>query len=375
MTLFSSLRTAVLVRHRRRRGCSVERDRRGRLSHPDSKFGHEIAAHVTKSRSQLCRRLLDETGSHVDDARMATCTLPRHRALLASLAICFGTATLHAQTEEPKAVAEAPKVDAEGFISLFNGKDLTGWTPKIRGYELGVNHGNTFRVHDGAIQVGYEAYEEFGAQFGHLFHETEWSSYVMRLEYRFLGEQVKGGAGWALRNSGIMVHGQSPASMRLDQDFPVSIEVQLLGGDGKNPRTTANLCTPGTNVVMKDKLEQRHCISSSSKTFHGEQWVTCEVEVRGGDVIRHRVNGELVLEYQEPQLDPRDGDAKKIIEARGGEKRLSGGSISLQSESHPVEFRNIRIKPLSVPETDKADAKGETDEQPAAETKKSSERP
>jgi hypothetical protein len=326
---------------------------------------------MTKSRSQLDGPRLDETGSHVDDAFMPNRTLRLQAAVLTSFAFGIGAAALSAQTPEPAPVAPAPKVDAEGFISLFNGKDLTGWTPKIRGYELGVNHGNTFRVHEGAIQVGYEAYEEFGAQFGHLFHETEWSSYVLRLEYRFLGEQVKGGAGWALRNSGIMVHGQSPASMRLDQDFPVSIEVQLLGGDGKNPRTTGNLCTPGTNVVMKEKLEQRHCISSSSKTFHGEQWVTCEVEVRGGDVIRHRINGELVLEYQEPQLDPRDGDAKRIIEARGGEKRLSGGSISLQSESHPVEFRNIRIKPLSVPEVDKADAKGTSEDTSPAEPKKS----
>jgi hypothetical protein len=326
---------------------------------------------MTKSRYQLGRPRLDETGSHLDDARMPNRMRLHRPAFLACLVFGLGAATLPAQDQEPVATAEVPKVDAEGFISLFNGKDLTGWTPKIRGYELGVNHGNTFRVHDGAIQVGYEAYEEFGAQFGHLFHETEWSSYVLRLEYRFLGEQVKGGAGWALRNSGIMVHGQSPASMRLDQDFPVSIEVQLLGGDGKNPRTTGNLCTPGTNVVMKEKLEQRHCISSSSKTFHGEQWVTCEVEVRGGDVIRHRINGELVLEYQEPQLDPRDGDAKRIIEARGGEKRLSGGSISLQSESHPVEFRNIRIKPLSVPEVDKADAKGVSEDASPAEPKKS----
>lgn len=327
---------------------------------------------MPQSRYQVSLPRLDETDPQVDDGPMPNRTQSRHRAILTSLALGIAAAALPAQTQEPAPVADAPKVDAEGFISLFNGKDLTGWTPKIRGYELGVNHGNTFRVHEGAIQVGYEAYEDFGAQFGHLFHETEWSSYVLRLEYRFLGEQVKGGAGWALRNSGIMVHGQSPASMRLDQDFPVSIEVQLLGGDGKNPRTTGNLCTPGTNVVMKEKLEQRHCISSTSKTFHGEQWVTCEVEVRGGDVIRHRINGELVLEYQEPQLDPRDGDAKKIIEARGGEKRLSGGSISLQSESHPVEFRNIRIKPLAVPEVDKADAKGETGDEPAAEAKKSS---
>ena len=45
----------------------------------------------------------------------------------------------------------------EKWQQLFNGKNLDGWTPKIRGYELGNNFGNTFRVEDGVMKVGYEA--------------------------------------------------------------------------------------------------------------------------------------------------------------------------------------------------------------------------
>jgi hypothetical protein len=256
--------------------------------------------------------------------------------------------TVHPPGAVPETAAEILP-DREGFIPLFNGKDLSGWIPKIRGHDSGVNFGETFRVVDGAIRVDYEHYEAFDGRFGHLFHETEWSSYVLRLEYRFVGEQVPGGPGWALRNSGVMIHGQSPKSMRKDQDFPVSIEVQLLGGDGEHPRTTGNLCTPGTNVVLDGKLELRHCIDSRSKTYHGERWVRCEIEVHGGELVRHRIDGELVLEYAKPQLDPRDADAKRIVEARDGELLLTGGTISLQSESHPVEFRNIRIRPLPAP--------------------------
>jgi hypothetical protein len=234
---------------------------------------------------------------------------------------------------------------ADEWIPLFNGKDLTGWTPKIRGYELGENFANTFRVENGAICVGYEGYEKFEDRFGHLFYQTPFSNYILRVEYRFVGQQTPGGAGWALRNSGLMIHGQDPKTMSKDQDFPVSIEVQLLGGDGKSPRTTMNLCTPGTHVVLNGKLFTPHCTNSKSKTYHGEQWVNAEVEVHGNKKIIHRVDGEVVLEYEYPQLDPGDANAKKLI--KDGNVMLFGGSISLQSESHPVQFRKVELKPLA----------------------------
>ncbi len=232
------------------------------------------------------------------------------------------------------------------WVSLFNGKDLTNWTPKIRYSPVGENYGNTFRVEDGLIKVRYDkdAYETFNERFGHLFYNGEFSSYRMRVEYRFVDEQCAGGPGWALRNSGIMIHGQQPETMTDDQDFPVSIEVQLLAGNGTDKRTTSNLCTPGTNVVMDGKLQLQHCISSSSNTHHLDEWVTAEIEVRGNKVIRHILDGEVVLEYTEPQLDERDASAKRLI--KDGKLALHGGSISLQSESHPCEFRKLELMVL-----------------------------
>jgi hypothetical protein len=231
------------------------------------------------------------------------------------------------------------------WISLFNGKDLTGWTPKIRGYDWGDNFGNTFRVEDGLLKVSYDQYGgKFDDRFGHLFYKDKFSHYLLRVEYRFVGGQCPGGPGWAFRNSGLMIHGQSPESMGKDQGFPVSIEVQTLGGNGKEARSTANLCTPGTNVVRDGKLFTPHCTNSTSKTYHGDQWVTVVVEVHGNGTIRHIVDGENVLEYEQPQLDPNDGDAKKLI--KDGDLMLREGSISLQSESHPVEFRKVEIKVL-----------------------------
>lgn len=242
--------------------------------------------------------------------------------------------------------AQSPESKDINWKSLFNGKDLSDWTVKIKSYELGDNYGDTFRVEDGVLRIAYDKYEgPFRGRFGHLFYDHSFSNYDFRVEYRFVGEQCAGGPGWAIRNSGVMIHGQSPDSMRKDQDFPVSLEVQLLGGTGQGPRPTANLCTPGTHVVLGGKLHKTHCTNSVSPTFDGDQWVTIEIEVRGGKLIRHKVDGRTVMEYNEPQLDNSDPDARRLLEA-GADQMLTSGTISLQSESHPVEFRKIEIRDL-----------------------------
>jgi hypothetical protein len=177
-----------------------------------------------------------------------------------------------------------------------------------------------------------------------LFYRDTFSHYRLRIEYRFVGEQAQDGPGWAYRNSGVMLHGEAPETMELDQSFPASIEVQFLGGNGTDPRTTANLCTPGTHVVIGKELITRHCTSSTSKTYHGDQWVTVEVEVHGDRIIRHKIDGQTVLEYSAPQLDESDPHAKKLADKQG--KLLKSGTISLQSESHPIEFRRVELLKL-----------------------------
>ncbi|EMI16733.1 secreted protein containing DUF1080 [Rhodopirellula maiorica SM1] len=268
-----------------------------------------------------------------------------HRTLFAaSVALC-SFSLLHAEETKPADAETAAKPETGKWVSLFNGKNLEGWTPKIRYHELGDNAKNTFRVEEGLLKVRYDGYEKFDETFGHLFYKDSFSHYRFRVEYRFLGEQCSGGPGWAFRNSGIMIHGEKPETMSRDQDFPVSIEVQLLGGDGKNPRTNANLCTPGTNVVKDGKLFTPHCTSSTSDTFHGDDWVTVEIEVRGNEVIKHIIDGKTVLQYNKPQLDPKDAHAKELAEKQGG-IQLSDGTISLQSESHPCDFRKVEIMVL-----------------------------
>lgn len=247
--------------------------------------------------------------------------------------------------EKPKQESKKKKSD---WIQLFNGKDMEGWVPKIRYHELGENYADTFRVEDGVLKVRYDKYDgPFKERFGHLFYKQKFSHYILRVEYRFLGKQHAGGPGWAIRNSGLMLHGEDPRGMTKDQDFPASIEVQLLGGVKKAARrATLNLCTPMTNVEYKGKLHLPHIVKSKAKTYHGDDWVTVEVEVRGSEYVRHKIDGKVVLEYQKPQLDERNEHAKKLIKNQGGRKLLEGGTISIQSESHPCEFRKIELKPL-----------------------------
>lgn len=266
---------------------------------------------------------------------------------LSIISVIFGagflfTACGSGQKSQQGSEKSAQSEVQENWIQLFNGKDLNNWQIKFTGYELGDNFNNTFRVEDGLLRIRYDEWEEWDNQFGHMFYNGEFSHYRLRVEYRFVDEQVKGGPGWAFRNNGLMLHGQSAESMEIDQDFPTSIEVQLLGGNGTDERSTMNLCTPGTNVVMDGVLVEQHCTTSDSKTFHGDQWVTVEVEVRGGETIRHFVEGEEVMSYEQPQLDPRDQYYDKML-SEFGDKIITSGSISIQAESHPTDFRKIEL--------------------------------
>jgi hypothetical protein len=230
----------------------------------------------------------------------------------------------------------ATKADKKDWLQLFNGRNLDGWTVKIAKHKLGDNFNDTFRVENGLLKISYDKYDTLDGQFGHLFYKDKFSYYLIAVEYRFVGEQVKGGPSWGLRNNGIMVHSQSPETMGFEQDFPTSIEVQLLGGDGVHDRPNGNVCTPGTNIVINDQLYTPHCYQLKAKTYHGDGWVRVVAEVLGSERITHYVEGVPVISYTKPQLG---GDAKT---EHSGEL-LSEGFIALQAESHPTEFRKVEL--------------------------------
>jgi hypothetical protein len=264
------------------------------------------------------------------------------RAIAATLFL--GVLSFAAVTARDATVGTAQAgATAKDWIQLFNGRDLNDWTIKFAKHDLGENFNDTFRVEDGLLKVRYDKWGKFGNEFGHIFYKDPFSYYLLAAEYRFVGEQVAGGPSWAIRNNGLMLHAPNPKTMLKDQDFPISIEVQLLGGlgDGK-PRTTLNLCTPGTNVVMKGALVTAHCINSTSKTYDGDQWVRVEVLVHGDELVRHLVDGQTVLEYTKPQIG--GGNVAPVDPAiKIDGTPLTGGFISLQAETAPADFRKVEL--------------------------------
>lgn len=240
-------------------------------------------------------------------------------------------------------IASAPKSD---WIQIFNGRDLSDWDIKFSHHPLGENFNDTFRVENGMLEVRYDKWDGFKGEFGHIFYKKPFSYYLVAAEYRFVGGQVKGAGpslSWALRNNGIMIDGQTAESMGLDQDFPISLEVQLLGGlsDGK-ARSTANLCTPGTNVHFGDSLVTQHCINSTSKTYDGDQWVRVEALALGDSVIKHIANGDTVLVYRKPEMGGGAANNTKPGVLVAG-KGITGGTISLQAETAEIDFRKVEV--------------------------------
>lgn len=252
---------------------------------------------------------------------------------LLALSACSGTKN-----------GKAPK----GWISLFNGKDISDWIVKIHHHDVGDNYGNTFRVKDGMVQVRYDQYDKFNDRFGHLYFKTPYSHYHLSLEYRFVGQWRTDAPSYTLKNSGVMFHSQDPRTMPREQDWPISVEMQFLAGlgDGK-PRPTGNMCSPGTDVVYKGKIDPRHCIESTSKTYEGEQWVKAELIVLGDSLITHIINGDTVLQYAKPQIG--GGVVNRFDPAlKQDGKLLRSGYIALQSEGQEIDFRNIKLRELRV---------------------------
>lgn len=253
------------------------------------------------------------------------------------------TIFLFTSCKSTKNILEVP----ENWNVIFNGKDLEGWTTKVHHYEVGDNYGDTFRAEEGIIKVRYDKYDgAYNDRFAHLYFDEPYSYFHLSLEYRFIGKMHLGAPVFVEKNSGVMFHSQDPRTMLKEQNWPISVEMQFLGGikEGE-PRPTGNMCSPGTDVVYNGKIDDRHCIKSSSETFYGDQWIKADLIVYGDSIVRHFINDKKVLEYTKPQIgggvvEGYDPDFKK------DGMLLNEGFIALQSEGQPVDFRNIKIKNL-----------------------------
>jgi hypothetical protein len=236
--------------------------------------------------------------------------------------------------------------DRKDWVQLFNGKNLDGWVVKLAGHELGDNYGDTFRAQNGLLRVSYDKYGEYGGRFGHLFYREKLSHYIIAVEYRFTGEQAKGGPGYARLNSGVMIHSQAPETILKDQNWPISVEAQFRGNNPGDMRHTNNVCTPGTEIFMNGQMVKAHCTNSTSKFYGRDEWVRAEVEVLGSERVRHIIDGQTVLQYEKPQIGGGVVSGFDPAIKKDG-MLLEEGYIGLQSESQPIDFRKVELLNLS----------------------------
>jgi hypothetical protein len=283
-----------------------------------------------------------------------------HRLTICWLAglLMLNVSCMQGQNDSSPAASSKPLAEksepAHGeWIQLFNGKDINDWIVKLNHHEVGDNYRDTFRVEDGLLKVRYDQYEDFGDRFGHLNYKQPFSDYHLAVEYRFVGNLHRGAPGYAVLNSGVMLHSQDPKTILRDQNWPISIELQFLAGlpDGR-ARGTGNVCTPGTHVFYKGKLTEAHIIQSSAKTYKPGEWVRAEAIVRGNRSIVHLINGQKVLEYSCPQVGGGvvagyDPDMFQVGKA------LTQGFIALQSEGQPIDFRKVELKVLKSDQDNK----------------------
>ncbi|MCU4675448.1 DUF1080 domain-containing protein [Catenovulum sp. 2E275] len=232
------------------------------------------------------------------------------------------------------------------WIELFNGKNLDNWTVKINHHKTGENYADTFRVEDKTLAVRYDQYTDFNQRFGHIFYNQPFDNFHLKFDYKFSGEFLKSAPSYAKRNSGVMFYSQSPDSIQQQQNWPISVEMQLLAElTPGQARPTGNMCSPGTDIIYQDKIYPGHCLNSNSKTYPMDQWVSAELIVNHGKITQI-INGEIVLEYASPFATKDDliqGEDPAIWQQM---TVLTSGYIGFQSEGQPVEFKNIKIKAL-----------------------------
>jgi hypothetical protein len=248
--------------------------------------------------------------------------------------------------------ANAEEVKAGPWRALFDGKTLNGWIPKVAKHPAGENYQHTFVADHGVIRVSYAGYDKLDGRFGHLFYKTPFKAYRLKLTYRFMTEGgLADTPAWARSNSGIMFHSQSAESMTVEQSFPVSVEFQLLGQDGDKPRPTGAVCTPGLTITIDGAKVKEHCTTpANAPTIANGTWVQAELEVLPNGQITQKINGVAVHHYADVAFDPDDtvaAGAKPYILARGAQP-VTEGYIALQSEGHPIEFKDIKIQELTA---------------------------
>ena len=200
--------------------------------------------------------------------------------------------------------------------SLFNGKDLTGWSMDIPAHDKKPELPKSFIVRDGMLV-------SLGKPFGHLLTEKEYENYRLIAEYRFAGKPG---------NCGVLVHASTLRN--LYKMYPQSIEVQM------NHTHAGDFWCIVENIEVPNMVKRRGAkekwgitegkarrilnLTDSSEKPVGE-WNRMKIECLG-DEVKVWVNDELLN--------------------HGHSCTAKKGKLAIQAEGSEVEFRRLDLSAI-----------------------------
>ncbi|HPC63886.1 MAG TPA: DUF1080 domain-containing protein [Anaerohalosphaeraceae bacterium] len=181
---------------------------------------------------------------------------------------------------------------------LFNGRNLDGWKPYLA--DASVDPSTVWSVKDGVLRCE-------GVPNGYLSTVRTYSNYSLHLEWRWVETPT---------NSGVLLHMNGP-----DKLWPQCIEAQLKHQDAGDIYLIGGTDCKGITDRQGSRLPK---INPTSENTAG-QWNRYDIVCRG-DTIKLHVNG--------------------ILQNKATQASVTSGKICLQSEGSPIEFRNIKLRPL-----------------------------
>ncbi len=219
--------------------------------------------------------------------------------------------------QTPSAAPEATSPTA--VVSLFNGRDLSGWTPDVPDRDADPKGPPSFVVRDGKLV-------SLGKPEGHLLTDGRYRDYRLELEYRFSATPG---------NCGVLIHASKPRA--LYKMFPQSIEVQMMSGNA------------GDFWVIREDIKTKD-MEARRPRGPGEQWGSAEGDARR--IVNLTDHSEKpVGQWNSMVVEARGRTIKVWLNGdfvnEGFDATVDQGRIALQAEGAEVEFRKVQIGPLS----------------------------
>lgn len=209
------------------------------------------------------------------------------------------------------------KSQQQKTISLFNGKDLSGWHADIPEMDTNASAKNPFIIRNAMLV-------SMGKPNGHLITDSIYQNYRLTVEYRFAGKPG---------NCGVLVHASTPRA--LYKMFPKSIEAQL-------QHTNAGDFWCIVEDIKIEDMEKRRGPKANWGITEG----------KGRHILNLTDGSEKPIgEWNSITIECLDRSIKvwvnNVLVNSGFDCTANKGQIALQAEGSKVEFRKVELTPIN----------------------------